>query len=450
MKRAVSALLIALSVGALGYWIGQRHAPSVATLQPIASTGSQKVYVCPMHSHIVQDHPGACPICGMDLVAPNQTSGAAANPGASQIHVDSATQQKIGVSVVSAERAALTHDIQTYATLAPDEAALLRITANIDGVLSKLHITHIGQRVARGQVLYELSSPDALTLQNEYIDISRRGAPAMKMADERREQNRLAVAEAQDAPAREQAQRSARQSEEQLQSILQPLARDRERTALRLRQIGFTDAMLAKLIETHRAIAVVAARAPQACVVKEILARPGMAVNHMTEIMSCVDVSRAWLEVVLYPDQLPWVREGDAVTVAFKTGAPIKTRLTGLNPLLDNATRTARARLPITSSANLGEYVTVTIHAAPRQVLSVPKSAVMRAGRGDHVMRAMGNGHFMLAKVTTGIESAERFAILDGLNEGDQVVVNGQFLLDAAASIADSAQRLTPNSSQGK
>ena len=444
MKQAIVTLLIALAVGAGGYWIGQRQTPSPSTPEPIASSVAQKAYVCPMHSHIVQDHPGTCPICGMDLVAANEASGAAAN----QIHVDTATQQKLGVRIVSAETTTLTHDIQTYATLVPDEGAVLRITPNIDGVLAKLHVTRVGQQVARGQILYELSSPDALALQNEYIDIARRGAPAMKMVEDRRERNRKALAEAQDPAQREQAEQAARQSEDQLLSILQPLERDRERTELRLRQIGFTDEMVAKLAKTHKPIAVVPARAPQACVVKEIMARPGMAVNHMTEILSCVDASRAWLEVVLYPDQLSWVREGDAVTVEFETGAPIKTRLTGLNPIVDNATRTVRARLPISPGANLGEYATVTIHASPRQVLSVPKSAVMRSGQGSFVMRALDKGHFMPVKVTTGIETAERIAIRDGLEEGDQVVVNGQFLLDAAASIADAAQRLKGQASQ--
>lgn len=434
MKQAFLTLLFALAVGAGGFWIGQRQAPSPASPQPITA---QTAYVCPMHSHIVQDHPGACPICGMDLVAANQASN-----GGNQIHVDTATQHKLGVRIARAERTALSHDIQTYATLVVDEGALLRVTPNIDGVLTKLHVSRVGQRVARGQVLYELSSPDALTLQNEYIDVTRRGVPTQKMVDEQRAQNRKALAEAPDAGAREQAELAMRQSEEQLQSILQPIARDRERIILRLRQIGFNDAMLAKLLETRKALGVVPVQASQTCVVKEIMARPGMAVNHMTEILSCVDASRAWLEVVLYPDQLSWVREGDAVTVKFESGTALKTRLSGLNPLVDNATRTVRARIPITASANLGESANVTIHASPRQVLSVPKSAVMRSGRGNYVMRALDKGHFMPVAVTTGIESAERIAILEGLAEGDQVVVNGQFLLDAAASIADAAQRL--------
>jgi Cu(I)/Ag(I) efflux system membrane fusion protein len=90
----------------------------------------------------------------------------------------------------------------------------------------------------------------------------------------------------------------------------------------------------------------------------------------------------------------------------------------------------------------VGEYVAVTLHATPRDVLSVPKSAVMRSGRADFVMRALDKGHFMPVEVMTGIETAERIAIRDGLDEGDQVAVNGQFLLDAAASLADTAQRM--------
>jgi Cu(I)/Ag(I) efflux system membrane fusion protein len=57
-------------------------------------------------------------------------------------------------------------------------------------------------------------------------------------------------------------------------------------------------------------------------------------------------------------------------------------------------------------------------------------------------MQSLGNGHFMPVKVVTGIETAERVAIRAGLEAGDEVAVNGQFLLDAAASIADTAQRM--------
>ncbi len=444
LRIFLSLLLLGLALG-LGYWYG-KHA--LGAPPSVALSSSVHAYVCPMHSHIVQDHPGACPICGMDLVATNTASAAAA----SQIHVDTATQAKLGVRLTSAEHTLLGQDIATYATLIPDEGALLRITANVDGVLGRLYINRIGQRIERGQTLYEISSQEALNLQYEYVDTLRRGIPARKMAEDRRAQNRKALEEArdQDAAARELVERGASQSEEQLRSILQPLQRDRDRLILRLKQMGFTDAMLDRLAKSEQALNTIVARAERTCVVKEILARPGMQVNHMTEILSCVDTAQTWLEVSLYPDQLVWVREGNAMTVVFEDGTTVKTHLTGLSAIADGATRTLRARLAIKlgRTPTLNEYASVTIHTTPRKVLSVPKSAVMRSGRGNFVMRALDKGHFMPVAVTTGIESAERIAILEGLTEGDQVVVNGQFLLDAAASIADAAQRLKGTSGE--
>ena len=395
-----------------------------------------------MHAHIVQDHPGTCPICGMDLVVLKDAPSAAAK----QIYVDTATQQKLGVQLVSAELATLTHDISTYGTLVPDEGAVLRITPNVDGLLTRLYVSKVGQQIARGQVLYEISSQEVLNLQYEYIDILYRGEPTRKMAEERRAQNRANLADARDLDpsARELVERSVRQSEEQLWSLLQPLERDRESVELRLQQIGFTHNMLARLAKSDKALGVVPVRAQRACVVQEVTARPGMTVGRMTEILRCVDPSHALIEIALYPDQLPWVEDGDAVTMEFADGETINAQLSGLNPLVDEATRTVRVRMPVAlaRAPNLGEYAAVTLHTTPRQVVSLPKSAVLRTGHGNFVMRALGSGHFMPAKVITGIETPNRIAIRDGLEAGDQVAVNGQFLLDAAASIADTAQRM--------
>jgi len=378
----------------------------------------------------------------MDLVVMKDAAGAAAN----QIHVDTATLQKLGVRLANAEFATLTHEISVYGTLVADESAVLRISPNVNGLLTRLHVSRVGQRIERGQLLYEISSQEALDLQYEYIDTLRRGLPAMNMAAERREQNRVILEKARDHdPAElEQAERGVRQSEEQLRSILQPLQRDRARVKLRLQQIGFTDAMLDRLIQTDKALGVIQVRAQRACVVQAVMARPGMTVGHTTEILHCVDPAHAQIEMVLYPDQLEWVEEGDAVTLAFADGETVKARLQGLHPLVDEATRTLRVRMPVTLSRapRLGEFAQVTIHATPREVLSIPKSALMRTGRGDFVMRALDKGHFVPVKVITGIETAERIAIRDGLKAGDQVAVNGQFLLDAAASIADTAQRM--------
>lgn len=437
MKNWLFTVLIVL-IAAGGYLMGARM--SAEPVRQASASPLNVAYVCPMHPNIVRDHPGTCPICGMELVATSDPSG-----NASPIHVDTATQQKLGVRLATATHATLTHDIHTYGTVVPEEGAVLRVTPNVDGVVQQLHV-HTGQRVTMGQMLYELSSADALALQYEYVDLLRRFGPALKSAEDRREQTRKALAEAQEqgATAREQAERAARQTEEQSEAMLQPMRRDRERITLRLHQIGFTEEMIERLARTQKALAILPARAQQPCVVGEVMARPGMLVTSMTPLLACVQTSRAWLEIALYPDQLQWVRDGDGVTIEPEDGEPVSTRFTGLDALVDPSTRTVRARVPIATDrvGRIGDYVSVTIHASPRDVLAVPKTALIRSGHGNFVILAKGADHFMPVKVQTGIETDDRIGIRNGLAAGDQVVMNGQFLLDAAASLADTVQRM--------
>ncbi len=432
-------LLVGAALGA-GYWLGQRsdNAPP-----PDATATVSQVYVCPMHSHIVQDHPGTCPICGMALVQAGHSETGA------QIYVDTATQQKFGVRLASAERGSLAREIHSYATLIADAGAMQRITPAVDGLLVKLHAARPGQRIAAGEPLYEIFSQELLQLQNEYVDYLRRRAPTLKSAEEARVRNRemLESLHGQEPGGREKIDRGMRQSEEQINSMLIPVSRDGARLTARLKFAGFNAAMLQQLATERKTLETITVSAQRACIVSEVTARAGMAVSATTDILSCVEASRAWLEVVFYPDQAAHVREGDTIQVQFSDGERMQTRLTGLSAISEGEARTLRARIPfkLTSRRQLGDYANVTLLSSPKIALSVPLSSVMRTGRGDYVMHALGNGHFKPQKIMTGIANDERIEIIEGLEAGDKVAVNGQFLLDAAASIADAAQRYTQN-----
>jgi len=164
----------------------------------------------------------------------------------------------------------------------------------------------------------------------------------------------------------------------------------------------------------------------------------------MDNLFSFVNLSRVWVDVPLYPDQLAWVKAGDEAVVKLpQSNAPeIKARLQLIPPLIDSATRTVQARLSVNNSKlPIGAYVDVVIRANPHKALAIPRSALIRTGKGDLVMLAEG-GYFTPAKVETGIETNDSIEIIAGLRAGDQVAVNGQFLLDAAASMSDAAERL--------
>lgn len=420
-----------------GYWLGHRNVTS--TPEPITTSPIRQVYVCPMHSHIVQDHPGTCPICGMDLVLTGQSDAGA------QVYVDTATQQKFGVRLATAERTSFAQEIHTYATLIPDVDTTKRITPTVDGTLVRLYATHPGQYIAAGKPLYDIFSQDLLALQNEYIDFLKRRTQSYKSADETRLRNKqmMGSMHENDPDGHEKIAKAMRQTEEQIETMLQPMERDGLRLAGRLKSAGFSDAMLLRLGKQLNADQVSTIPSHLACTVSEVNARSGMAVSTMTDLMTCVAPGRAWLEIVFYPEQFSQVHEGANLQIQFSDGAHMQTKLTGLSNITEGSSRTLHARMPIkiSDSQQLGNYADVTLLGKAHETINVPLSTVIRTGHGDFVMRAMDNGHFRPQKVEMGIENNERIEILEGLDAGDQIVLNGQFLLDAAASIADAAQR---------
>ena len=238
-------------------------------------------------------------------------------------------------------------------------------------------------------------------------------------------------------------EKGMRQGEDQINSMLQPMERDGERLTGRLKLSGFSDAMLTQLAAKLGASGVVTIRAQSACIVNEVNARSGMSVTSATDILTCVAANRAWLEIVFYADQAKQIREGDILQVQFADGKHMQVKLTGLSNITEGEARTIRARIPIKlePGQQLGDYADVTVLSAAHEALNIPASALIRTGHGEFVLRSLDNGHFILQKIETGIANDERIEILAGLAAGDKIAVNGQFLLDASASIADAVQR---------
>jgi Cu(I)/Ag(I) efflux system membrane fusion protein len=448
MRRVFLVLIVLVVAGSIGYWIGQagHGVPAKRGTTTQAKASAHKVYVCPMHQQIVQDHPGTCPICGMDLVE----ADAAEHADASLVHVDTATQQRLGVTLATARTQALGRAIHTYGTVTSDDGDAFVVTPTVPGVLTKLAANQIGQRIAAGQVLYEIESDTLLQLQHDYVDFLLRQSQTLQNAELQRARNRKMMHDMHDmdAAGREQMERNLRQSEEQIRLMLQPMERDGIRLTTRLKYAGVTDAMLKEITKHDRGLPVIPVRLQHACLVKAIGARPGMTIAASTPIVTCAGDGRLWLDIALYPDQAAQARVGDAVAARGDNGASIDTHLTQLSGIVDPASRTVSVRVPVQApNLRIGDYFDVTIQAGTHSALTIPRSALIRTGHGDFVMLARGDGHFLPSPVTTGIESDDEVEITDGLQEGAQVVVNGNFLLDSAASLSATVERMTGSQS---
>jgi Cu(I)/Ag(I) efflux system membrane fusion protein len=382
------------------------------SLPSINPEGQGKVWVCPMHPEIMQNHPGTCPICGMDLV---ESKSHTAHDHS--IHIDSATIQKLGVRLARVKRSAVAVEVRAYGNVAADEHTLYNIHSFFDGVIRKSYIHSIGQKIHKGQVIYEIYSPELVMQQNDYLKfVSRRKQILQTITGD-----------------------SLIFENEYVMDLLEELSR--ERTKFLYEDVGIETVQ--QLEDHKRVIEVVPILAAESGVVTQINAREGDNVMPAATLFALADVNRVWVTATLYPDQADQVKAGDEVTIGSPGKQSIKTRLAFLNPVADSNKVSARMEIDNTQlHLRPGSFVDVTIHARPHVALVVPSSAVLRTGEGNVVMLHRGEGHFLPVYVDTGIENGDSIEITDGLQPGAEVAVNGQFLLDSAASMNAAVERM--------
>jgi Cu(I)/Ag(I) efflux system membrane fusion protein len=392
----------AVAYGALGKWLspGSRQGPSAEELTAIAQG-----YLCPMHPQIISDHPGKCPICGMDLVK----SGAHLHRH--DLQVDPTALSNLGVRMVAVERKEIAHEVRSYGTVVPDERAQISVTSKFSGWIRKLHVHSVGERVERGQILYEIYSPELVMKEREYFQfLTRRKQILQSVGDVSLQENEYVMDLLRD---------SQKEREELMRNDL-----DIE-TIQRLEQFGTT-------------IEVVQVRAPSSGVVTQINAREGGFVSPAAPILMLADPTTVWIDVSLSAGQSSLMQPGDRVVIRAGDADPIEAKLDYINPLLDSFRTHARVVLHRTSAdLRLGTLVDVSIRAAAHSARVLPSSAVMRTGHGDFVMLARGSGAFLPVEVVAGVESDDTIEIRGGIQEGALVASNAQFLLDPAASLSD-------------
>lgn len=183
MAKKIAAGIVLLGIAILAWYlisqrisISWRHTqtatqtatPGIKTLSlsDIGKIGQEKIWICPMHPEIMQNHPGTCPICGMDLV---QSKDSAAHNHDHGIHIDTASIQKLGVRLASIKKTSLSQEIRTYGNVIVDGDTLYNVHTKVDGWIKKLNINSVGQQIRKGQIIYEIYSPDLIAQQKEYL-----------------------------------------------------------------------------------------------------------------------------------------------------------------------------------------------------------------------------------------------------------------------------------------
>ncbi len=356
-------------------------------------------WVAPMDPNYRRDKPGKSPM-GMDLIPVYAEAQDSSDAG---ISIAPEVVQNLGVRTAVAERSRLWRGIDTVGYIDYDESLVSHIHLRTEGWIENLAVQSEGERVSRGQRLFNLYSPELVNAQEEFLQ-------ALKL----------------DNPGMQQASRD------------------------RLQALGVSAGQIQALQKSRHVQQTVAVYAPQDGVVSTLPVRDGMFVKPADRVMSLADLSQVWLLAEVFERQADWVKVGqDAdVVLPYQPGTQLEGRVEYIYPALDPKTRTLKVRLRFpnpdeTLKPNM--YANVKIYGGPLEdVIVIPLEALIRTGREERVVIDLGEGRFASRRVTAGIESGDWVQIVKGIAPGDKVVTSGQFLIDSEASLKASLQRMQP------
>ncbi|WP_164078404.1 efflux RND transporter periplasmic adaptor subunit [Alteromonas facilis] len=385
MKYALFSLLL-LSFSPLGVFAQASSNPSA--LDELTSPAVR--YVCPMHSHIVKDHAGTCPICGMDLVPREQKMSMSVDVG-----VTGEMQQAMALTTEIAQESRMWRFINTYGSVQFDETGLNHIHPRTSGWLETLTVNSLGQNVKKGELLYEIYSPELLVAQEDFLLLLSSDA-----------KNSLLL----------------------------------ERSKRRLSLLGLSDKLIAELMQKRKVFYRVPYYAQHDGIVSALDVREGMYVEPNVSIMTLADLSRVWVIADVFEHQIDWVKVGKAVEIDLPALDiyQLEGNVEFIYPTLDPVSRTLQVRLALENPQQRLKpdmLATVRIYAGPLLALNIPVEALIQTEKHNRVFVQMENGRFERRDVEVGIVTQGRAEIRHGLNEGERIVTSGQFLLDAEANL---------------
>lgn len=361
--------------------------------------GDIAFYTCPMHPSVKSADPGACPICGMDLVPVSRQE-----VESGVIIVDERRRQLIGVKTRPVATRSVEKEIRAVGKVTFDESRLADVSVKYEGWIGELYVDEPGQAVRKGQPLFTLYSPQLYAAQQEYLTAleSQRAARGTS--------------------APERADYLVRASRE------------------RLRLWDLAPGQIDRLAETGQPVERIPIYSPVSGFVVEKNVVEGAAVQPGMKLYRIAGLDRVWVEADVYESELPLVEEGQTaiVTLPSMPEEELLGTIAFVYPFLDGASRTGRVRVEL---ANPGMklkpdmFANVTITRDLGERLVVPENAVLYAGPRSFVFVDLGEGRLRPQQVKVGREMDGWVEVLSGLEEGEVIVTSGNFLVAAESRL---------------
>lgn len=402
MNKNIIYIAIALIVGLLGGFLlfGGDAKSTTGVHDHSGESAANEMWTCSMHPQIMQPEPGDCPICGMDLIpAESGAEGLSLN----EIRMTKNAMALANIQTVKVGNAADEDEnsMSLSGKIMPNEEANAVQASYFEGRIERLNVNFTGEKVNRGQLLATIYAPSLVAAQQELLT-----AASMKES--------------------------------------QPTLYKAVRNKLKLWKLS--EAQINQIETSGKVRENFPIYATVSGTVSEKLAEEGDYVKQGQPIVRVSDLGTVWAMFDAYENQISQLKEGQKITVTTNAypNKEFEATVSFIDPILNTQSRTVSVRATLNNRKGLfkpGMFVTSKVNlpknVGNESVISVPASAVLWTGNRSlvYVKTNPNQPIFEMREVSLGVKNGENYIITDGLKNGEEVVVNGTFTVDAAAQL---------------
>jgi len=419
-------LLFSCAAGAFsaGSWYNQykRSASTHASaLKPL-------YYMDPMHPAYRSDKPGIAPDCGMQL-EPVYADGAFKSAGLVQsasslppgvVRIDPIKQQLFGVSVAPVQESSGNYNVRLLGRVVPDEGRIYKLNAGIEGYIQEVFGATTGSLVNKDQVLATFSAPNAsMTLQTYILNLG----------------------------AEDRFKKSASEGSVEGQSMAATNANLQLRTQ-QLQNLGMSTLQMEEIRHTRQIPDTIKIVSPVDGFVITRNVSPGQKFEREMEWFRIADLRCVWVLADVFESDARYLRSGMAVRVTVPNqNKTLQGHVSAVLPQFDAAARTFKARIEIENqeyALRPDMFVEVELPVSIPRGIVVPAAAVLDSGMKKTVFVERGEGLFSQRTVETGRHFDDRVEIVKGLEDGERIVVSGNFLVSSESRLHEAIGNYAP------
>jgi Cu(I)/Ag(I) efflux system membrane fusion protein len=391
----LGTLLVGLFLG----WLLFGNLSSTNTVhEHIEIADKNERWTCSMHPQILREAPGDCPICGMDLI-PAETRADGLLADQFKLTANAMALANIQSSIVGSGKAE-DNVIQLSGKIAENEATNVVQVSYFSGRIETLAIGFIGEEVFKGQLLATMYSPELYAAQQELIT-------ALSLKD------------------------------------TQPALYKAVRTKLKLWKLSESQInkieMSGEIQENFPVYATVSGT------VSEKLVAEGAAIKKGQPLFKIANLESVWASFDVYENQINRFKKGQEITIT-TNAAPnnlYKSKVAFIDPVLNTGTRTVTLRAVLPNKEGMfkpGMFVEGQIkvkNSGISEVITIPSSAILWTGKRSivYLKPTLNVPVFEMLEITLGTKNGATYEVLSGLKNGDEIVTNGTFTVDAAAQL---------------